>query len=249
MRHAVRQLLVLLSLLGVCVVGVSSPALAAGRHGCGNNSGNGNGNGQGNGAYPPGQINGGGVSNGQVQPGQSQQAHTATCTFTPGSAGTFGIMTAAGFRTLGTFSGSASGAASVAFTVPADLPPGRYSLIFRGENNGQAATASVPFTVVAGAGAAAGLGTSLPRTGQPLVPLTGAGLLFLVGGVGLLLIARQRQGDKQLAAARLSVPFSYQAKHGPSRSYQSYADDSPRWPRQGVLGGPDSAVRHFLRKL
>jgi hypothetical protein len=102
-----------------------------------------------------------------------------------------------GARTAGS-----AGSASLTFTVPASLPPGRHTVMLTGQDS--ALTSSVSFTVVAAAAATAPPTTPAPTTPTPILAATGTpgaqvltealiGLGLVLAGAAVTYTGRRRR--------------------------------------------------------
>jgi LPXTG-motif cell wall-anchored protein len=201
----------------VAVVTVATPGLAQegpppGQQQCSNPAGQ----------YPPPTQSCRGLSTAEAAPGQQMRAGTPPNSFDEGSSGEVGAQQGNGRRgnalaisyiKLGTFVADSSGAATATFTLPEQMPPGEWAIVFKGVKNGAPAAVSLPFEVVSvagtpgsGSGTGVGGGTvnnprtgvfgALPRTGDDaVVPLVVTGLALVVVGSAVTLTARRRREE------------------------------------------------------
>lgn len=161
------------SLAGVALLGLSAPAFAQ--------------------VYPP--AGGATITDETVAPGQTVTVNSGPGTF---DAGTDVTVVVTDTDVSGTVTADANGNAAFTFTLPVGTPAGPTTIVFSGTNGGEAATVSVPFTVVA-SGAADGGGQvddggALPRTGSDeIVPLTITGIALVGVGASIVVAARRRR--------------------------------------------------------
>lgn len=138
--------------------------------------------------------------------GHNVTVSSGSDTFTPGGEVKVGVQSV--YTEIATTTATASGAARGTFTLPASLDDGNHTIVFSGLKDGNAVTVRLPFVLdrpalaaaAAAAAAAGGGGTTLPlvdalpRTGSAVaIPIAVSGLVLVLGGAGLVVVARRRR--------------------------------------------------------